>query len=86
MNGAWMETKPWKHRCVKAKSGQIVVLLKIFLNKETSDCFVNLSVILIIFRILVNYDRVHLLHHFGCHGIHFGGNVCVTIDTKLLNH
>ena len=63
------------HRCVMAKSGQIVVLLKIFVNKGTSDYFVNLSPILTIFRILVNNGRVHLSHD-GCHGNHFGGNVC----------
>ena len=67
------------HRCVKAKTGQIVILLTIFVNKGTSDCFVNLCPILIIFRILVSNDRVHLSHHFG-------RNVCVTIDTKYLNY
>ena len=29
------------HKGVKAKSGQIVVLLTTVLNKGTSDCFVN---------------------------------------------
>ena len=70
------------HRCVKAKSGQIVVLQKIFLNKETSDCFVNLGPILTIYSIPANNDTVHMSHYFGCHGNHF----CVTIDTKLLNY
>ena len=73
------------HRCVKAKSGLIVVLLKFVLNKGTTDCFVNLSPIVTIFRILVNNDRIHLSLHCGYHGNHFGGNVCLTIDTKLLN-
>ena len=66
------------HRCVKAKSDQIVVLMKVFLNKGPSDCFVNLSPIFTIFTIVVNNDSVHLSHHFSCHGNRFGGNVCVT--------
>ena len=61
------------HRCVKVKSGKIVVLLKIFLNKATSDCFVNLSPIVTIFSIQVNNYIVHISHHFGCHGNHLVG-------------
>ena len=72
------------HHHVKAKSGQIVALLKIFLNKGTFDCFVNLSPILTIFNIPVNNDTVHMSHHFSCHGNHFGKNLCVTMDIKLL--
>ena len=68
------------HRCVKVKSGIIIFVLKIFLNEATSDYFINLCQIFTIFRILVNYDNVHMSHHFGCHGNHFGKNVCVTID------
>ena len=75
------------HMCVKAKSGQIVVILKVLgLNKGTSDYFVNLTPILTILSIPVDNDNVHTLYHFGCHGNYFGGNVCVTIDTKLLNY
>ena len=72
------------HMCVKVKSCKIVVLLKIFLNKATSDYFVNLSPIFTIFSILVNNGIVHMSHHFGCHGYHCGRNLCVTIVTKLL--
>ena len=42
---------PRIHRYVKVKSGKTAVLLKIFLNKATFDCFVNLSPIFIIFSI-----------------------------------
>ena len=72
------------HMCVKVKSGIIVVLLKIFQNEATSDCFVNLSPILSLFSTQFNNDIVHMLHNFGCYGNHFGGNVCVTIVTNLL--
>ena len=65
------------------KSGK-GVLLKIFLNKATSEGFMNLSPIFTIFNILVNNDTVHMWHNFGCHGNHFGGILCVTIVTKLL--
>ena len=55
------------HSYVKVKSGTITVLLKIVLNKGTSDgSFVNLNPIFTIFSILVNYDIVHMSHHFGC--------------------
>ena len=76
----------WHWSDIKAKSVQIVVLLNIFLNKGTSDSFVNLSPIFTIFRMPVNNYTVHMSYHFGCHGNHFGGNLCVTIDTKLLNY
>ena len=46
----------------------------------------RVSPIFTIFRILVNNDSVHLSYHYGCHRNHFGGNVCVTIDTKVLNY
>ena len=72
------------HGCVKVKSGNIVVLLTIFMNKATYDLFVNLSPIFTIFSILVNNVIVHMSHHFGCHGYNFGGNLHVTIVTKLL--
>ena len=72
------------HRCVKVKSGKIVVLLKIFLKKAISDCFINLSPIFTIFSILINNVIVDMSYDFGCHGNHFGGNLCVTIVTKLL--
>ena len=62
--------------CVKVKSGKIVVLLKIILNQSTSDCFVNLSRIFTIFSIHINNDTVHMLYNFGCHGNHFGRNLC----------
>ena len=68
----------------KVKSGKIVILLKIFLNKATSDCFINLSPIFTIFSIPVDNDTVYMSHHFGCHGNHFGWNLCVTIVTQLL--
>ena len=57
------------HRCVTVKSGKIILLQKIFPNKATSACFVNLSPIFTIFNILVNNDIVHRSHHFGCHGV-----------------
>ena len=57
------------HRCIKVKSGKIVVLLKIFLNKATFACFVNLSPIFLIFS---NNDIVHMSHQFGCHRHYFG--------------
>ena len=76
--------KATHHRGVKVKSGTIVVVLKIFIYKATSDCFINLSRIVFIFCILANNNIVHMSHHFGCHGNHFDGNLFVTIDTKLL--
>ena len=72
------------HGCVKETSDKIAVLLKIFWNKATSNCFVNLSPIFTLFSILVNNNVVHITHHFGCNGNHFGGNLCVIIVTKLL--
>ena len=48
------------HRYVKVKSDKMGVLLKIFLNKSTSDCFHNLSPIFTIFRILFNNDIDHI--------------------------
>ena len=53
-------------RCVKVKSDKNV-LLKIFLNKATCDCFINLSPIFTTFNFLVNNHIVHMAHHFGCH-------------------
>ena len=47
------EVNPKPHKCVKVKSGKIVVLMKIFLNKATSYCFINLQPIFTIFSILV---------------------------------
>ena len=71
------------HRYGKVKLGKIVLLLKIFLNKATSDCFVNLSPIFTIFNIMVNDDVVHISHHFGCHENYFGMNLCVSMVNKL---
>ena len=71
---------------IKAKSGQIVVLVKIYLNKGTCDSFVNLNLIFSNFSISINNDTVHMSHNFLCYGNNFGGNLRVTIDTKLLNY
>ena len=51
------------HRCVKVKPGKSVVLLKIVLNKATSDCFVNISPIFTILYILANSDIVHISYN-----------------------
>ena len=56
----------------------------IYMNKATSDCFVNLSPIFTIFSILVNNDIICMLIHFGGRGHHFWRTLCVTIVTKLL--
>ena len=50
------------HMYVKVKSGKIAMLLTIFLNKATSDCFVNLGPMLTIFRIPVNNDIVYVTY------------------------
>ena len=65
-------------------SGKIGVLLKIFLNKASSDYFVNLSPVFTIFSILVNNDIVHMSHNFGCQGSHFVENLCVTSQQIIL--
>ena len=44
-------TLVWIHRCVKVKLGKIIVVLNIFLNKTTFDCFINLSPLFTIFSI-----------------------------------
>ena len=67
----------------KAKSGQILVLLKIFLN---TGLFRQYKPNLTIFSIPVNNDTVNMSQHFGCQGNHLGGDLCITIDTKLLNY
>ena len=72
------------HRCVKVKSGKIVVELKLLLNKTSLCRFINLSPSYIIFSIPVNNDKGHMSYRCGWHGHNFGGNWCFTIDTKLL--
>ena len=62
----------------------IQTYMKIFLNKATSDCAINLSPNVTIFSITVNNYIVHMSHNFRCHGNHFGRNLCVIIVTKLL--
>ena len=52
--------------------------------KATSDCsFINLSLIFTIFCILAKNDIGDMSYDIGCHGIHLGGKLCVTIVTKL---
>ena len=65
-----------------SKSGNSVVLLKIFLNKANSNWFINLSPIFFIFYFPVSNDVVHISCHFGCHGNHLGRTLWVTIITK----
>ena len=65
-----------------SKSGKSVVLLKIFLNKANSNCFINLRPIFIIFNVPVSNDVVHISCNFGCHGHHLGRTLCVTIIIK----
>ena len=45
--------------------------------------FANSSPIFTIFGILINNDTVDRSRDFGCHGHHFGGEICVTIVTKM---
>ena len=69
------------HRYVKAR---LLFLQKTLLNKAIYNCrFANLSQIFTIFGILVNNDIVYRSHDLGCYGTHFGGEICVTIVTKI---
>ena len=82
-NVEYLDKKIARHQHYQNESGQIVVLLNIFLNKGTSDCVINLSPFFTIFSIPVNNDTVRMSHHFGCHGHHFGVTIYQII--KLLN-
>ena len=61
---------------------KITVLLKILLNKTTSDfSFVNLSPIFTWYT--GQHYTVDMPHDFSCYGNHFGWKLCVTIVTKI---
>ena len=54
----------YPHTYVKVRSGKVGVLLKVFLNKATSDRFVNLSPIFTMFSIPVKIYLIHMSHRF----------------------
>ena len=55
----------------------LLFLENILLNKATYDCsFANSTLIFTIFGILVDNDIIDRSHNFGCHGNHFGGEMC----------
>ena len=84
--GTW---GPFTQRTLTTNSGMLLQnqenLLIILSNKSTSDCIIiSLGPIFTIFSIPVTNDTVDKSHDFGCHGNNFGGNLYVTILTRLL--